>query len=271
MLPRLVRFDYNRAMRRQDRRDVVLGLLGRFTPLRSARIRRMLRVGRRRWQRFRRLRAERRGDDRFSRPALHDMERKLRRHLPDRGFFVEAGAYDGYVQSNTYWLERFGGWRGLLVEPIPELHREAVRERPASRVVNCALVPPDKSGQPVRMRYAGTMSIVAGARGDDLTDDAYLESAFAIPERHYSVEVPGRTLTELLDEMEAPEVDILSLDMEGYEPQALRGLDLARRPPRFILVEVTSPSALRAVEGVLGDRYRLAEWLSPTDALFTRS
>jgi hypothetical protein len=29
-------------------------------------------------------------------------------------------------------------------------------------------------------------------------------------------------------------------------------------------------SARRSVEGVLGDRYRLAEWLSPTDALFAR-
>jgi FkbM family methyltransferase len=201
---------------------------------------------------------------------MHEMERKLQRHLPERGFFVEAGAYDGYVQSNTYWLERFAGWRGLLVEPIPELHREAVRERPASRVVNCALVPPDRSRQPVRMRYAGTMSIVAGARGDDRADDAYLESAFAIPEKHYGIEVPGRTLTELLDEMDAPEVDLLSLDLEGYEPQALRGLDLTRRAPRFILVEAADAPALRAVEEELGDRYRLEERLSPMDVLFAR-
>ena len=257
-------------MRRQGTRDVVLGALGRFTPLRSARVRRALRTGRRRLQRSRRLRAERRGDDRLSRPAMHDMDRKLRRHLPEHGFFVEAGAYDGYTQSNTYWLERFAGWRGLLVEPIPELHREAVRERPASRVVNCALVPPERSGQHVRLRYAGTMSIVAGARGDDRADDAYLESAFAIPEEPYDVDVPGRTLTELLDEMKAPEVSLLSLDLEGYEAQALRGLELTRRAPRFILVEVVDATARKAVEAVLGDRYRLEEWLSPMDALFAR-
>jgi FkbM family methyltransferase len=255
-------------MRRQDKRDVLLGLLARFTPLRSAAVRRALRSWRRRFLRSRRLRAERRGDDRFSRPAMHDMERKLQRYLPERGFFVEAGAYDGYVQSNTYWLERFAGWRGLLVEAIPELHHAAVLERPASRVVNCALVPPDQEGQRVRMRYAGTMSIVAGARGDDRADDAYLESAFPIAEKSYDIEVTGRTLSELLDEERAPEVDLLSLDLEGYEAQALRGLDLTRHAPRFILVEAQDAHALRAVEEVIGGRYRVENRLAPMDVLF---
>jgi FkbM family methyltransferase len=196
------------------------------------------------------------------------MERSLERHLPPSGFFVEAGAFDGYVQSNTYWLERFAGWHGLLVEPIPDLYREAVRNRPGSRVVNCALVPPDASGQLVRMRYAGTMSIVAGARGGEDQDAAYLQSAFAIPEEPYEVAVPGRTLTELLDEVGALEVDLLSLDLEGYEAQALRGLDLERHTPRFILVEVQDQDAEDAVSSVLGDRYRVLERVSPMDVLF---
>ncbi|HVG76171.1 MAG TPA: FkbM family methyltransferase [Thermoleophilaceae bacterium] len=198
------------------------------------------------------------------------MERKLMTHIGESGFFVEAGAFDGYVQSNTYWLERFAGWHGLLIEPIPELYREAVRNRPASRVVNCALVPPAASGEPVRMRFAGTMSIVAGARGGEEGDEEYLRSAFAIPEEPYEVEVPGRTLSEVLDEAGAPEIGLLSLDLEGYEAQALEGLDLERHAPRFIVVEVQDEAAERLVAGVLGDRYRVAERLSPMDVLFAR-
>lgn len=54
------------------------------------------------------------------------MERTLARHLPEHGgFFVEAGANDGYTQSNTYWLERFCGWEGILIEPIPALAKHA--------------------------------------------------------------------------------------------------------------------------------------------------
>ena len=36
----------------------------------------------------------------------------------EHGFFVEAGAYDGYTFSVSYLFECVG-WSGLLVEPIP--------------------------------------------------------------------------------------------------------------------------------------------------------
>lgn len=35
------------------------------------------------------------------------------------GFFIECGAYDGEVRSNTLYLERFNGWSGLLIEADP--------------------------------------------------------------------------------------------------------------------------------------------------------
>ena len=36
------------------------------------------------------------------------------------GYFIEAGAYDGYEISNTLYFEKFLGWTGILVEPNPE-------------------------------------------------------------------------------------------------------------------------------------------------------
>ncbi|XP_062616366.1 uncharacterized protein LOC134278065 [Saccostrea cucullata] len=35
------------------------------------------------------------------------------------GFFIEMGAYDGKVHSNTLWLERKHKWTGLLIEGNP--------------------------------------------------------------------------------------------------------------------------------------------------------
>ena len=178
--------------------------LVRYTPLRSVRARRGIRALQRAHARWRRERAERRGDDTYSRPAAHDLESRLHRYLPAPGFFVEAGAYDGYLESNTYYFERFCGWTGVLVEPIPELYRLAKKQRSRSRVVNCALVSPEQAGRPVRMRYAGTMSIVEGARGSQHADAAYLDSALLFRHDGYEVQAPGRTLTEVLDEVGAP-------------------------------------------------------------------
>ena len=76
---------------------------------------------------------------------------------------MEAGAFDGYLQSNTYFLERVRGWHGILIEPIPILSQEARRERRAATVVNCGLVAPDFPDPTIELRYAGTQTIVSSA------------------------------------------------------------------------------------------------------------
>ena len=65
------------------------------------------------------------GSAAYSRPAYGEIDRKLDRYFRDcgvsRGFFVEAGAVEGVFESNTYFLERWRGWDGLLVEPRVDL------------------------------------------------------------------------------------------------------------------------------------------------------
>jgi FkbM family methyltransferase len=252
----------------------VVRSLTRLPVLRVPAVRRALVDLQRARRRRARLREEARGSDALSRRALHGMDAKLQRWLDlDWGFFVEAGANDGVEQSNTYWLERFRGWRGVLVEPVPELHRLAVRERPGARVINCALVAPEDAGGEVAMRYGGLMTVVQGAHGSPDDDRAFVAPAFALGfEDEYEFSVPARTLSSILDEVRAPEVDLLSLDVEGYEPQVLRGLDLDRHAPRFLLVEMHDLEAgRRAVEAVLGERYVAVEQLSPLDLLYARA
>ena len=75
-------------------------------------------------KRYRRRLYEVLGSDRYSRPAQRQMDRCLEQYLPYKnGFFIEVGANDGFAQSNTYYFERFLKWRGILIEPIPELYR----------------------------------------------------------------------------------------------------------------------------------------------------
>ena len=206
---------------------------------------------------------------RYSRPALHELDAKLERHLPKRsGFFIEAGAHDGYTQSNTYYFERFKGWRGVLVEPIPELYRRCVVERPQSTVFNCALVPEGYPEATVTMRFGDLFSLVPGAQGSLAAETAHVRTGAA---NNYEVVVPARTLSSLLDEVDAPEIDLLSLDVEGYETEVLQGLDLDRHAPRYVVVEILNKARTReGVEQALGERYEFVEALSPLDFLFRR-
>ena len=40
------------------------------------------------------------------------------------GFYIEAGAFDGELRSNSLFYELKKGWNGLLVEPNPDAFEE---------------------------------------------------------------------------------------------------------------------------------------------------
>jgi FkbM family methyltransferase len=171
--------------------------------------------------------------------GLDGLDKKLEPFVDfENGIFVEAGANDGQTQSNTAYFARHRGWYGLLVEPIPELAARCRVARPESVVENCALVGPDAEGRTIPMTFCGLMSVVDGGWSDQEAERAHVEIGRQIQSlATYHVDVPGRTLSALLDQHKMEHVDLLSLDVEGFERQALEGLDLRRHRPRFILVE----------------------------------
>ena len=122
------------------------------------------------------------------------------------------------------------------------------------------------------MQFGDLMSSVHGAHGNLDDDLRWLEPGLVLGWRDtYVADVPARSLSEVLDELDAPEVDLLSLDVEGFEPQALRGLDLERHGPRWIVVEAHDlDSGRAAIEAVLGGGYVLQAQLSPLDLLYRR-
>lgn len=217
---------------------------------------------------FRRTLFELAGNPKYSRPALNGLDAKLGRYLAKRnGFFIEAGANDGFTQSNTYYLERFLGWQGILVEGIPELFEKARRRRPCSRVFNCALGPVEQEGNEVEMVYGNLMSLVKGAMGNDEADSQHISYA----KQHdsasgsYNIKVPVRTLTSILDECEVSRIDFLSLDVEGFEGPVLRGIDFKRHRPEFICIEARKRAE---VEAILCPFYDTVEQLTDLDVLY---
>jgi FkbM family methyltransferase len=213
--------------------------------------------------RLRRQTFEQFGSARYSRPGLDGLDRRLEEHLNfDGGYFVEAGANDGVSQSNTYYFERFRGWRGLLIEGIPELVAQCRKNRPGATIIQAALVAVADPGKTVEMRYAGLMSTVVGALDEAGGTESHVRRGLEIQhlEATYAVRVPARTLSSILDEhAPARPIDLLSLDVEGAEPDALRGLDFSRHAPRFICVETRD---WPAIEAILVPRYRLVEALT---------
>jgi FkbM family methyltransferase len=191
----------------------------------------------------------------------------LQEYLPRKtgGTFLEAGAHDGWTGSNTYSLEAIWGWHGALVEPVPALYRQCLLNRPHAKIFPCALVARDYTAPTITLESAGLFSTV--------NDHALLNRSRTLARDYYGtqysasqIQVPARTLDSLLAECGFPELDFLSLDVEGFEAPALRGLDLDRLAPRFILVEANFPADVHAI---LDPRYRLVASTGHHDLLFT--
>src|SRR3954454_19731642 len=173
-----------------DWRSRLVTALVRYTPLRSLTLRTALVRASGAFARARRRRLEARRDPRLSRPAQWGMDVRLAELIGGDGYFVEAGANDGYAQSNTYYLERFHGWRGLLVEPIPSLAAEARRNRPDASVVECALTSPSTAGRPMAMLAARLLAVATDSEQADTAPLAFARGDADVRR----IEVPARTL-----------------------------------------------------------------------------
>lgn len=208
------------------------------------------------------------GNPKYSRPALYDLDAKLGKYLNFKnGFFIEAGANDGFTQSNTYYLEKFLGWRGIMVEGIPQLFEKAQSRRPGARVFNCALVPFGQENTEIEMVYGNLMSVVTGAQKSSEEEADHIETAkqFDPAAGSFKVKVRGRTLTSLLDECAIRKIDFLSLDVEGFEAPVLQGIDFERHRPTYLCIE----ARYRAdIEKVISPYYDAVEDLTEMDVLY---
>jgi len=208
------------------------------------------------------------GFDVLSKPARYDMDDKLSKYLLGRGVFIEAGATDGYYESNTYYLEKFKKWTGVLVEPIPELYEKCARERPNSKVFNCALVSRDYRGSSVVMKQGYLMSTVKGALGEGEAEHLQ-KAAYFHRTNAEEISVPARTLTSVLKEAGVSNIDFFSLDVEGYERNVLEGLDLSVYRPTYMLIEFLDEDRRKNIENYIMPYYEFVEQLSKRDYLYS--
>jgi FkbM family methyltransferase len=175
--------------------------------------------------------------------ALNNMDEELLRYLGSgAGFFVDVGANDGFTQSNTAYLERWFGWKGILIDPIEK--KIAVAQSFRSKENHyfvCACVPNNYSLKRVDFQYANLMTTMKDTDLLNLDFVAHLENGnrfLEADELSYSFSVLARTLQSICDEVGAPKIiDFLSLDVEGSEMLVLNGIDHQRTRFRFILVE----------------------------------
>jgi FkbM family methyltransferase len=147
------------------------------------------------------------------------------------GFYVDVGAADPVNLSVTKWFYDLG-WSGLNIEPNKQLFDRLVADRPRDINLDCGVGATASEVQFFELDVGELSSF------DSRVRDNAQSSGKPTSTRTVAV-VP---LTDLLNH-HCPDrtIDFLKIDVEGWEDEVLKGLDLKRYRPIVILIEATVP------------------------------
>ena len=162
------------------------------------------------------------------------------------GFFVEVGANDPTALSQTYLLEQ-QGWRGILVEPQSKCCDRLRALRPRSQIFQVACGAPEECG-----------TAMLQISDDDTVSKLAAHKPEAAPVTRVE-KVQVMTLDQVLAKAGNPQLDFISIDVEGFEYNVLRGFNLRQHQPRLLLVEDNLPNRLKVHRHIKQQGYRLVK------------
>ena len=137
------------------------------------------------------------------------------------GFFVDIGAHDGQLFSNTLWLERKHNWTGLLIEANPDLCQKIdALKRHAWRMCAC---------------LSDTMQTASFIKGDTVggIKNHIDEHHIKLLDKKNTITVPCFSMEAALDVIKRYHIDFFSLDVEGAEMAILNTLKKGLLSKRF--------------------------------------
>ena len=150
------------------------------------------------------------------------------------GFYIDVGAsHPTNLSVTRAFYDR--GWRGLNIEPLPEMAAALAQARPRDVVVQAACGA--AAGRAVfhrveHMAQTGLSTLDAGEAARHAGRGARVQE----------LDVPVATLAELCRQHVRGDVHFLKIDAEGAEAEVLAGADLGAVRPWIVLVEATRPA-----------------------------
>jgi FkbM family methyltransferase len=149
------------------------------------------------------------------------------------GTYIDIGGGHPVADNVSFWFyER--GWRGIVVEPQPELAALSARLRPRDVTV-CGVVG----------RTSGEIDfhVVDRLHGLSTTVEHLAQKAQAFGAGYRTVRMPAMTLAELCATHDIGTIDFLKIDVEGGEADVLSGGDWRRFRPKVIVIEAVMPGS----------------------------
>lgn len=146
------------------------------------------------------------------------------------GFYVEVGAHHPYRFSNTYFFYK-RGWSGICIDPLPGTKKAFNKSRPRDIALELGI-----SILPGQLQYymfnepalntfdPAVAKIRDGKKGFRITGTSIIET---------------KPLAAILADLNIPDsgIDLMSVDVEGFDFQVLSSFDWSKNHPKVIIAE----------------------------------
>ena len=150
-------------------------------------------------------------------------------NVPDvSGVFLEMGACDGVLYSNTKLLEEKLNYTGILIEPGIGFYKKLIKNRPKCKNYNLAIS--NKEGE---VSFIGKETAVGGVVNS--LSNNWIRDWKLNTNEIYNIKTTK--LSSVLKDSEVKYIDLWSLDVEGSELEVLEGMDWDI-PVYIIIIEV---------------------------------
>lgn len=171
------------------------------------------------------------GEDVLIRPYLRAIK---------AGHYLDLGAYDPYVLSNTaiLWTE---GWSGCNVDANFSSIKKFEKNRPQDVNVFGSIVTDEE-------RRDGKNEVVFFIDGDDAGNQSATGSIIASNKVQSETKVPCYSIHEILDKCDFKKLDYLNIDLEGYDLKIISDFPFERFSPSVITIEDHQISVIQASE-----------------------
>ena len=146
------------------------------------------------------------------------------------GVYVDIGCWHPVNYSNTYYFY-LRGWKGLCIDPNPELIELFKYKRRTDNFINCAVGNNQKS-----MNY---YMLDKRYNSMNTLDYEFIQKHKLTNHIINQIVVPVKSLKSILDSnlSENDRLDFFDVDVEGQDLEVLKSNDWNKYRPHFIMVE----------------------------------
>lgn len=148
---------------------------------------------------------------------------------------IDVGANDGNYGSNSALLE-LHGWSCVLVEPNADLCKQILAKRKPYKLFEYAA----SSKESEVTLYLVKGGALAHGLSTLVPNKENMERIESNNFSYEQTKVRSKTLDSMLLEAKVTNVDVVSIDVEGHELEALKGLSIEKWNPRIFILEDNS-------------------------------